>query len=77
MKKSDYELYGLVPRMKIYEPLTKIFKNEETTYDWIEKNESLQDTLFTKISNLLGKINKSPTSGFTSYTEADVNCVDP
>lgn len=62
LKKSDYELYGLVPKMKIYEPLTKIFKNEETTYDWLEKNESLQDTLFTKISNLLEKINKSPLS---------------
>ncbi len=62
LKKSNYDLYGLVPRMKIYETLTKIFKNDKSTYDWIEKNESLQTTLYAKISELLKKINYSSPS---------------
>jgi len=62
LKKSDYELYGLVPRMKIYEPLTKIFKNDESTYDWLNENESLQSTLYPKISKLIKKTNDSTLS---------------
>jgi arylsulfatase A-like enzyme len=62
LKKSKYELFGLVPKMKIYEPLTKKFKNNESTYDWIKKNESLQTTLNSKIFELLEIIKKSPLS---------------
>ena len=49
LKKSDYDIFGLVPKMKIYDPLVKIFENDDKTYDWIEKNESLQTILSEKI----------------------------
>lgn len=58
LKKSNYNILGLVPKMKIYDPLTEIFENDDTTYDWIEKNESLQTILSKKIIKLLKKRNK-------------------
>ena len=29
LKKSDYDIFGLVPKMKIYDPLVKIFENDD------------------------------------------------
>ena len=55
LKKSDYSVFGLVPKMKIYDPLIEIFENDENTYDWIENNESLQTILSKKIIDLLNK----------------------
>jgi len=55
LKKSGYSVFGLVPKMKIYDPLTKIFENDENVYDWIENNESLQTILSKKIIDLLNK----------------------
>ena len=62
LKKSGYDLFGLVPKMKIYDPLIRIFKNDGKTYDWIEENESLQTTLYSKISELFKIVKKSPLS---------------
>jgi arylsulfatase A-like enzyme len=59
LKKSNYNIFGLVPKMKIYDSLIKNFENDEKTYDWIEKNESLQTILSEKIIKLLEKRNKN------------------
>ena len=59
LKKSDYDIFGLVPKMKIYDPLVKIFENDDKTYDWIEKNESLQTILSEKIIKLLKQRNQA------------------
>ena len=59
LRKFDYDVFGLVPKMKIYEPLTEIFQNDNKTYDWIGENVSLQNTLSEKIIKLLKKSNEN------------------
>ena len=72
LKKENYKIFGLVPKIKIYDSMIKFFQNEEKTYNYFEKTESLSSGLSDKIIDIL-KSTKSSESNFFYFHLSDLH----
>ena len=62
-KNNNYNIYGLVPKIKIYDAIIEFFQNDNKTYEYFDNTESLNSGLTEKIIKLL-KSTKSSKQNF-------------
>ena len=64
LKNNGYNIFGLVPEMITFQPIAKLFENEEKTYKFVNNFESLDSGLTNKILTVLNLINHKRPSFF-------------